>query len=85
MILIYWIICETFGWANGRALGDFLYYITFFTGMFLAPVAAILGFYTALGHVRTGNWIRPAILSFLTGGALICAWISWEAYLTGGR
>ena len=85
LILLYWIASEAFGWAFKYNHSDFLYYITFFPGMFLSPVAAIIGFYAALDHIRIGNWPRSAILAFLSGGAAMCAWISWEAILTGGR
>ena len=85
LVLIYWMLAETFGWENGYSLGDFLYYITFFPGMFVAPAAALLGIYTAIDFLRVGNWQRTAVLSFLSGGAALCAWIAWSAFLTGGR
>ena len=85
LVLIYWVVVEKFGWQNGYSLGDFLFYITFFPGLFVAPVAAILGFYTAVDFMRVGQWMRTMILAFLTGGASLCAIIAWQAFLSGGR
>ena len=85
LVLLYWTLAETFGWENGYSLGDFLYWITFFPGMFVAPFAAFLGFFAAVDFMKAGQWTRSAILAFLTGGAGLCAWIAWEAFLTGGR
>lgn len=85
LVLAYWFLAELFGWENGYAFGDFLYYITFFPARFLAPVAAFLGINAALDFMRAGNWRRSAILAFLSGGAALCAWIGWEAFLTAGR
>lgn len=85
LVLAYWVLAETFGWQNGYALGDFLYYVTFFPGMFVAPIAAVLGFYSAIDFLRVGQWPRSAILAFVTGGAALCTWIAWCAFLTGGR
>jgi hypothetical protein len=83
--LVYWVLAETLGWQNGYGFGDFLYYMTFFPGMFLAPAAAILGFYVAIDFIRVGQWGRSAVLAFLTGGAGMCAWIAWGAHLSAGR
>ena len=84
-VLFYWIACETFGWQNGAFVGDILYYLSFFPALFLAPVAALLGFLTAIDFFRVGNTSRAAILAFLTGGAVIAAFVSWSAVLGGGR
>lgn len=84
-VLVYWVVVETFGWENGRGLGDFLYHLTFFPGMFLSPLAAVLGFLAAIDFLRLGQRGRAAVLAFLTGGAAICTYISWLAILTGGR
>lgn len=84
-ILLYWIVVESFGWVNGRELGDFLYHLAFFPGMFLSPLAALLGFLCAIDFLRLGQRGRSAVLAFLTGGAIICTYISWAAILTGGR
>jgi hypothetical protein len=84
-VLAYWVLAEIFGWENGYSFGDLLFYITFFPGMFLSPVAAILGFVCAMDFLKVGLWKRTAILAFLGGGATMCAWISWSAIVSGGR
>ena len=84
-LLLYWILTAVFGWENGSAFGDFLYHIAFFPGMFLSPVAALLGFVCAIDFLRLGQRGRSAVLAFLVGGAIICTYISWAAILTGGR
>ncbi|MEA2553159.1 MAG: hypothetical protein QOJ65_1335 [Fimbriimonadaceae bacterium] len=85
LILLYWICTAYFGWENGYAFGDFLYYLAFFPGLVIAPMGALFGFLTAVDFATVGNRGRSAVLAFLSGGAAICAYICWNAILTGGR
>ena len=84
-ILVYWFLAQTFGWENGYLFGDVLYHWAFFTGMFVAPLAAALGILVSVNSARIGSRFRSAALAFLSGGALLTAYISWEAILSGGR
>src|SRR4051812_21062202 len=77
LILLYWVCVGLFGWENGYAFGEFLYYLTFFPGMFVAPLGAVLGILCAINFARVGQVTRSAALAFLSGGALLCAWICW--------
>jgi hypothetical protein len=85
LVLAYWVLAETFGWQNGYAFGDFLYWMSFFPGMYIAPAAAGLGFFVAIDFMKVGQLTRSAVLAFLTGGAALCTWIAWGAFLGGGR
>ena len=85
LVLLYWLVVDRFGWENGASIGDFLFWITFFPGMVLSPIAAICGVRTSLAFMKTGQWIRSAVLAFLSGGACLCALIAWQAFLGGGR
>src|SRR4051812_23930923 len=81
LVLVYWALVDKFGWENGSSFGDFLFWITFFPGLFVAPVSALLGFNTSLAFLKTGQWIRSIVLAFLSGGAALCALIAWQAFL----
>ncbi len=85
LVLLYWLLVDKFGWENGASFGDFLFWITFFPGMILSPIAALCGVRTALAFTKTGQWLRSAVLAFLSGGPCPCAVIAWQAFLGGGR
>ena len=78
-ILAYWILVEIVGFENGYWFGDFIFHLVMFPGMFLAPVAAILGFLCSVDHLRLGERVKAAVLAFLTGGAALTAYVSWYA------
>lgn len=64
-------------WSLRGVATDYLFGITMLLGMFMAPISAALGFFSAIAWARTGRIGRAAMLSLLTGLSLYTTCVCW--------